>query len=199
MGQALRCIFRILKGRKLLFINPVARIKTGQHERRQPLPMQIGIIREALESADPARAALAALVAFHALRAGELRNLQLTDLRDRRLYVLGRSIPMAEPVRVRVAAWLHYRNTRWPNSANPHLFLNDRNAIRANAPGTQWLYLTLGISSQEIREDRILNEIHATGGDVRRVCDLFGLTINAANRYAATVEHPDFAGLAEPD
>lgn len=32
---------------------------------------------------------------------------------------------------------------------------------------------------QALREDRILHEIHATGGDVRRVCDLFGRSVEA--------------------
>jgi hypothetical protein len=38
-----------------------------------------------------------------------------------------------------------------------------------------------------------LQEIHATGGDVRRICDLFGLSITAELRYANTLEHPDLA------
>ena len=37
---------------------------------------------------------------------------------------------------------------------------------------------THGLSAlpQALREDRILHEIHATGGDVRRLCDLFGVS-----------------------
>jgi hypothetical protein len=38
------------------------------------------------------------------------------------------------------------------------------------------------------REDRILNEIHDSGGDVRRICDLFGLTVDAALRYTTVLE-----------
>ena len=49
----------------------------------------------------------------------------------------------------------------------------------------------LAVRLQLLREDRILHEIHATGGDVRRICDLFGLTISGATRYLNTVEHPD--------
>ena len=43
-----------------------------------------------------------------------------------------------------------------------------------------------------MREDRILDEAHATGGDVRRICDLFGITVGAAIRYTATVDPPSF-------
>lgn len=195
MGQGLKCIFRVLKGLKLIFSDPMARIPTGSHERRRPMPIEPGLIREALNSPNPARAALAALVAFHALRAGELRNLHLTDIRDGRLHLPHRTIPLAQPVRIRIAAWLDYRNTRWPATANPHLFLNGCNAIRATAPGARWLDLNLGISTQALRGDRILHEIQATNGDVRRVCDLFGLSIAGATRYADTLEHPDFASL----
>lgn len=42
-----------------------------------------------------------------------------------------------------------------------------------------------------IREDRILDELHATGGDLRRLSDLFGLSIQGADRYAAAINHPD--------
>lgn len=47
-----------------------------------------------------------------------------------------------------------------------------------------------------IREDRILDEAHATEGDVRRLADLFGLSIQAGTRYTTTVDHPD---LVEKD
>ncbi len=94
---------------------------------------------------------------------------------------------------------LNYRNTRWPASVNPYLFLNATNAIRATAPGVRWLDLTLGIPTQALREDRILHEVQATNGDVRRVCDLFGLSMGGAARYADTLEHPGFATFDQTD
>jgi hypothetical protein len=39
---------------------------------------------------------------------------------------------------------------------------------------------------QAMREDRILREALATEADVRRLCDLFGITVGAAVRYAHT-------------
>jgi hypothetical protein len=50
---------------------------------------------------------------------------------------------------------------------------------------------------QRIREDRILDEAHASRGDTRRISDLFGLSIHAASRYTDTVEHAAFAASAE--
>ena len=102
-----------------------------------------------------------------------------------------RSIPLAEPVRARIAAWLTYRNQRWPRTVNPHLFSSKRSALRATPVGVGWITNTLGMTTQAVREDRILNELHATGGDVRRICDLFGLTIAGAARYASVLNHPE--------
>ncbi|WP_276605944.1 hypothetical protein [Arthrobacter sp. PAMC25564] len=33
------------------------------------------------------------------------------------------------------------------------------------------------MTAQKTREDRILNELHSSGGDLRRICDMFGLSI----------------------
>lgn len=53
--------------------------------------------------------------------------------------------------------------------------------------GIQWIRDQLGIPGQQIRLDRILDEAHATGGDIRRLIDLFGLSVEGAHRYVATV------------
>ena len=145
MRAGLRSILTLLKARKTLFINPIARIQTGSHERRDPLPAHADIIRAALLSPDPARAALTALATFHALRAGELRTMHLTDLDHGRLQLGQRSILLAEPVHIRLNAWLDFRNTRWPNTANPHVFLNHRNCSRTAPVGGRWLTLAIGI------------------------------------------------------
>lgn len=188
MGAGLRSICTVLKARKTLFVNPIARIRTGGHERRQPLPADADRIRHALTSANPAGAALTALTAFHGLRAGQLRNLYLTDLVDGRLHVGNRSIPLAEPVRVRLNAWLDQRNRQWPRTANPHIFINHRNAGSIDRVGGRWLTLMTGIPIHVLREDRIVHEAQATGGDIRRMCDLFGLTVEGALRYLPTFE-----------
>lgn len=191
MGAGLRSVLTLLKERKVLFTNPIARIRTGGHEHRDPLPAHTQQIRESLLSHDPACAALTALAAFHGLRAGELRTMHLTDLIDGRLLLGHRSILLAEPARVRLAAWLDHRNRRWPNTANPHVFLNHRNSSRTTPVGGRWLTLTTGIPIHVLREDRILHEALVTGGDVRRICDLFGLTVEGALRYIPPPEPSD--------
>lgn len=194
-GQGLKSIFRLLKARKILFTDPTARISTGEHERRQPLPLDLLAVRTALTSPDPARACVVALIAFHGLRPGHLQRLRLTDIRDGRLTVDGRVIPLADPVRERLATYLTHRNNRWPRTTNPHLFVHYRTAGKDTPVGHRWLRLTVGegLTPSALREDRILSEVHANGGDVRALADLFGLSINASARYTATLEHPDFA------
>ena len=200
--RSLRSIFAVLKARKLVFANPANRMSTGDLARGAPLPLDPAVISRALNSSDPARAALTALIAFHGLRSGQLRSLQLSDLRDKRLHLNDRIVLLADAVNERLGAYLDYRSTRWPTATNPHLFINFRSAIRTSPVGNRWLWLTLDIpgGSQALREDRILNEAQATGGDVRRLCDLFGISVAAATRYTNTVDHPDLIAIASsPD
>ncbi|MGY0063911.1 hypothetical protein ACWY4P_46905 [Streptomyces sp. LZ34] len=57
-----------------------------------------------------------------------------------------------------------------------------------------WTNDVLGMSTSRLREDRLLHEAEATGGDPRRICDLFGLSVGAALRYTGTIDQP---GLIE--
>lgn len=183
MGQGLRCLFRVLKGHGVIFFNPIGSIRTGTHETRHPLPLSSAGLRDALNSPDPARAAVTAIVAFHGLRSGQLRKLQLTDIHDGRLHLIDRTIPLAQPVRDRLSAWLAYREERWPVTRNPHVFVSRRTALDTDPVGVWWITTSMGMAAQEAREDRILNELHASGGDIRRLCDMFGLSIAGASRY----------------
>ena len=200
LGRALRSIFTVLKSNNVVFTNPIKQIKTGSYQRRQPLPVVPGLLQAGLDSPDPARAAVIALVAFHGLRSGQLRNLKLTDIRSGRLHIDGRTVLLAEPVRTRVSAYLDYRHRAWPHTANPHLFITARSANGLLPPGARWIKLKIDITggAQAVREDRILDEAHATGGDIRRICDMFGLSVNAAERYTATVDHPDLINKTSP-
>jgi hypothetical protein len=186
----LRSLFTVLKARKLIFANPTRGLRLTPVTATVPLPLDPQAIRDALDSPDPAIALAVALVAFHALTAKQLAQLQLTDIVDGRLALDRRDIPLAGPVRVRLAAWLDHRARTWPASINPHLFLTRKSAPRLTPVGKQFPWKNTNLRPQSLREDRILQEIHATGGDVRRICDLFGITIETAMRYALTLAHP---------
>ncbi|MEQ7011384.1 hypothetical protein ABN028_35000 [Actinopolymorpha sp. B17G11] len=189
VGQALKSLFRVSKARRVVFVNPTTHIRTGRPETRQPLPMNLAIVKDSMNCDQPVRAALAALLAFHAPRPGQLRTLHLTDIHDGRLYLPSHTVLLAEPVKQRLTAWLDHRAARWPNTANPHLFINTRTAGRLGQVSGGWINHILGVSAQTVREDRILDEAIATDGDTRRLCDLFGLSIKAAERYTNTLDH----------
>ncbi len=105
---------------------------------------------------------------------------------------------MAGPVRVRLTAYLDYRAQRFPATSNPYLLVNRKSAPRRTPVDTIYPWHRYGLDSKGLREDRILHEVHATGGDVRRICDLFGLSIKAAMRYTAVLEHPDLTADGDP-
>ncbi|WP_298800205.1 hypothetical protein [uncultured Pseudonocardia sp.] len=188
---ALRSLFTFLKARRIVFLNPTARLRTLLPPPAQPLPMDLTRLRETITQRRPAQAALAALVAFHAPRVSEIRALLLTDLRDGRLHTNGRKILLAPVVATRLTAWLDERQRRWPNTVNPHLFINGHTAVRTIPVNTVWISATIGESAQAIRQDRILHEALTTAGDVRRLTDLFGISIDSAQRYAHTTDQPD--------
>lgn len=191
--QALRSVFGILKAQKVIFTNPTRGMKVTVANTNVPLPLETEMIRDALDSSNAAIALAVALVAFHALTRQQLRNLQLTDIVDGRLILDGRSIPLAAPVRIRLATWLEHRQRTWPRTLNQHLLITRKTAPRLTPPGQQFPWNQLPFTSRALREDRILQEIHATGGDVRRICDLFGMSIEGAMRYTLVL-----AGDAAP-
>lgn len=191
--QGLRSLFGVLKGRKLIFVDPTRGVPYTPTNATIPLPLDTEAIRAALNSPDPAAALAVALVAFHALASREVRWLKLTDIVDGRLTLGDRVIPLAAPVLPRLAAWLDHRAHSWPATANPYLFINRRTAPRRTPVSRPFPWKQVNLAPQTLREDRILDEIRATGGDIRRVCELFDLSVDAAMRYAFTLDATDTA------
>jgi hypothetical protein len=187
----LRSLFGVLKGRKLVFTDPTRGMAMTPVSATIPMPLDTAVIRAGLNNPDPAVALVVALVAFHALTLRQLQRLRITDVVDGRLSLSGREIPLAAPVLTRLRAWLDHRARTWPGSINPHLLIGRRSAPRLGPASTQYLWRATDVRPRALREDRILHEIHACGGDVRRICDLFGLSVDAATRYASTLAHPD--------
>jgi len=144
VGQGLKSIFRLLKARKIIFVDPTARIQTGPHQSRIPLPLDARLIASRLHSDNPATAAVVALIAFHGLRLRQLQRLHLTDIQDGRLAIDGRSIPLADPVRKRLRTYLDHRNKTWPESLNTHLFINARSWRNQEPPSPRWFHLAIG-------------------------------------------------------
>ncbi|HEV2374070.1 MAG TPA: hypothetical protein VGS19_18175 [Streptosporangiaceae bacterium] len=186
--QGLRSIFRALKAAKIVFSDPTFRIHVPAAQFKIPPAVELATLRGALNSPRPAQAAIAALLGFHATRVGHLCTLQLTDTRDGRIHIGEQVILLAAPARERLGAYLSYRTATWPASINPHLFIHARNWASTRPVTSAWIGNQLGMSAQHIRLDRILDEAHATHGDVRALCDLFGMSVSNAARYATAID-----------
>ena len=63
-------------------------------------------------------------------------------------------------------------------------------APRLSPPSRNFPWKKAGVTAQALRTDRILYEVEQTSGDVRRICDLFGIAIETALRYSATILAP---------
>ncbi|MCP3878909.1 MAG: hypothetical protein GY701_11040 [Sulfitobacter sp.] len=190
-NQSLRSILGVLKARKQIFVDPTSTLPRTTTNTTIPVPLDTAAIRAALNSPDPAAALAVALVAFHALTSRQIRALALTDIVDGRLTIDDRIVPLAAPLLPRLTAWLDHRARTWPRTANPHLFINRRTAPRLIQVSRPFPWRQVNLSPQTLREDRILDEIRATDGDIVRVCKLFGLSVEAATRYATALDHTD--------
>lgn len=195
--QALRSIFTILKSRQLVFANPTTRLTVPRTEQRAPEPIDLQKLRDAVHAEDPARAAVAALLAFHAIRTKDLTLIRVTDIHDGRLHLEHQSVLLAGLVRDCLAAYVDHRNQRWPRTANPHLFINTRTATHVRPVSDQWVNMTIGMKGDVIRRNRIADEAFATGGDLRLLTDMFGLSIGTAERYAEMANRSRL-GVARP-
>jgi hypothetical protein len=81
---------------------------------------------------------------------------------------------------------------RWPNTANPHLLINQMTAMGLTAVGTYWI--DVGCRGQEatverMRVDRQLEEAMTHGPDPLRLAVVFGLDDKTAIRYAAAARY----------
>jgi hypothetical protein len=190
LGNGLRSIFATLKRHRVLFTNPMARMRIGNVERRIPMPIDTERIRAAFESADPTTAAITTLIGIHGLRPSEASALLLTDVRDSRIKLADRSILLAPATKARLDAYLAHRREKWSGSINPHFLIHSRSAATLEQVKVPWLTDKLGMPANALRQDRILAEVYA-GGDLRQICEFFGVTIATAEHYASALTDPE--------
>ncbi|WP_185993849.1 hypothetical protein [Streptomyces benahoarensis] len=187
---ALRSLFGWAKKDGIVFRNPTARIKVGtvEYSALQPLlPQQVNLSVEAVRS--PAARLALALAASHAARAGAIRALQLddVDLGNRRLTIAGRTRPMDDLTHQMLLAWLDYRRRRWPNTANPHLLINQMTALKTGPVSGWWIKHELhgqDATLERLRIDRQLEEALVHGPDPLHLAEVFDLDEKTAIRYA---------------
>jgi hypothetical protein len=189
---ALRSLFAFCKRNGTVFRNPTGRIKVGEHGYNviQPLrPVEVGDAVAA--STTPAARLVLALAAVHAARSGAIRALRLddVDLGNRRLVIAGRIRPLDDLTRQILLGWLDHRRTRWPNTANPHLIVNQQTALETGPVSSVWVTKVLrgqAATLERLRVDRQLEEALTHGPDPLHLAAVFGIDQKTAIRYAAS-------------
>ena len=136
---ALRSLFGWAKRTDVVLRDPTSRIKVGERVARIITPLTNEQVDAGVEVAsNPAERLILALAAVHAARSAQIRRLQLddVDLGNRRLTIDGRTRPLDELTHQLLLEWLDYRRRRWPNTANPHLIINQMSAMKTTPVST---------------------------------------------------------------
>ncbi|MEV0966570.1 hypothetical protein AB0J25_29000 [Streptomyces sp. NPDC049910] len=187
---ALRSLFGWPKRNGLVFRNPTSRIKVGQYEYAvlQPLvPEQVD--RAVAAATTPATRLILAFAAVHAARVAQIGTLMLddVDIGNRRLTIAGRVRPLDDLTLKLLLDWLEHRRTRWPNTANLHLLINNQTANRTIRASNHWISAAMrgqAATLERLRVDRQLEEAMVHGPDPLHLAEVFGLDEKTAMRYA---------------
>lgn len=185
---ALRSLFRFAKKRGLIFTNPTTRMKATRAEPTL-IPLtdtEIHAIEQA--ATNPAQRLIVALAVVHAARAETIRRLTLDDLDlpNHRITLAGHTQRLSELTWHALQTWLEHRKIAWPRSPNRHVLISARTAI-AITPVSQ-VYLqnqirSLGVTTDRLRQDRILHEALTASADPLHLSLVFNLSLTTASRY----------------
>lgn len=187
----LRSLFAFSKKGGSVFANPTSRIKIGRRAYGVLVPLRQREVDQATAmTTAPALRLILALAAVHAARSAAIRELRLddVDLGNRRLVIAGRVRPLDDLSRRVLVAWLLHRRERWPNTANPHLIVNQQTALELAPVSAVWLrhaFRGLTASLEQLRMDRQLEEALVHGPDPLHLAVVFGVSEKTAVRYAA--------------
>ena len=193
-ASTLRNLFRTLKSERLVFTNPTSGIRVGAPHQSAPISLSPQSLRQFGDAAahNPALRVVLALIGVHALWPNQVRRLHTEhlDLPNQRLRV-GTVDRAVDPFTASaVIDYLAYRHERWPHTANEHLLLTRRTAHEQGPASEYWLrsmFRGLPVTLRQLREDRILEEARATGGDPLHIATMFGMGAKAGLRYASAV------------
>ncbi|SEH04147.1 hypothetical protein SAMN05444920_1721, partial [Nonomuraea solani] len=187
---AARSLFAFCRKRRSIFRNPTRGVRIGQHPYGLVQRLDQDDIDRATEAATtPAARLVLMLAAVHAARTGAIRSLLLddVDLGNRRLTIAGRTRPIDEFTHQILLEWLDYRRTRWPNTANPHLLINQLSALGTGPVSKIYFAKKLrgqAATLERLRVDRQLEEALTHGPDPLHLAAVFGLDPKTAIRYA---------------
>jgi integrase len=208
----LRRLFTFCRKSRVIFHDPTRGIRVGQRTYGIAQPLDQSDVDQAVELAStPVARLVLVLAAVHAARKAGIIGLKLEDLDlgNRRLTIAGRTRPIDELSHQILLAWLDHRRTRWPNTANPHLIINQHSAMGTGPVTELWGKHELrgrAATLERLRVDRQLEEALTHGPDPLHLATVFGLDPKTAIRYAenarvllvTTAEEQDGAGSREP-
>jgi hypothetical protein len=167
---SLRSLFAFCKTKGMVFGNPASGIKVGQHPYGIAQPLgQADAGHAAGAAATPSARLVLVPAAVHAARTGAIRAARLddVDLGNRRLIIAGRVRPIDEFTRQILPDWPGYRRTRRPDTANPHLLINQQPAMGTGPVSTIYHAKTKlrgrAATLERLRVDRQLEEARAHG------------------------------------
>lgn len=102
----------------------------------------------------------------------------------------GSARPMGELTSKVLGEWLGYRQRRWPPTANPHLLVSRESALHHGPVSGAWIINLRGLPAtlERLRVDRQLTEAMATGFDPLHLVQVFGISEQAAIRYAVNAQ-----------
>jgi integrase len=192
---ALRSLTRHCQKNGLIFADPAARIRSSPRPETMILPLTPARISTATGAAvTPAARLTLALAAVHALRPDAIRHLALSDidLGNRRITVAGQSRPLDDLTRRLITEWLGRRRERWPRTSSPYLLVNNQTAMTTRPVSANWLTSTfrgLGVTLEQLRVDRQLDEALTAGPDPLHLASVFGIGDETAIRYASAARH----------
>jgi hypothetical protein len=88
-----------------------------------------------------------------------------------------------------ILAWLDYRHSRWPTTANPHVIVSQQSALETGPVSKVWItnaLRSLTATLERLRVDRQLEEALTHGPDPLHLSVVFGIDEKTAIRYTAT-------------
>jgi integrase len=188
--SAMRSLFAALKTERVIFANPTKGL-VGRHQQPPPaLPVEPNVRSGLLALLDhPEQRLVLLLSGVHALRTSQIRHLRLdeVDMAQGTLLVKNRRRPLDRLTGEVLRAWLDRRQVLWPVTANPYVLINQSTAGGTKPVTRSFVEDRLqplgDVTPHDLRVDRFLAEVHATGGDPLKLTRLFGVSDPTAIRY----------------
>jgi hypothetical protein len=190
-ASTLRSLFATLKAGRLIFASPARGIRVGRRNPSVPVPLPAHLLTATAEAAghDPALRAVVALTGVHALLPSQIRHLRTDqiDLPGRRLDPGGLDRPLDEFTAAAIRGYLDFRGSRWPATTSPYLLVTRKTAHTGEPVSRFWvnqLFRNLPVTTEQLRDDRIVEEALAGRADPLHLAAVFGFGPRTGLRYA---------------